>query len=220
MKKENFLRLQKIIFLNLFLMVFFSCYIFAENKNQITIFGGLNHVMEYGSEDDYVFGENDFPVTPAHTPPAFGLSYTHFFFKKIGFEVDFRYFLSSKLTLEDPSDGDKVKIDSSKYYAITGNFIYRILSGKFRPYLLLGAGFDTLVDVEDQELTTEYGFPLILYAPEKKTDFVANAGVGVKYFISSSFGTRFDIRYIFMPKTDDHPAINSFNFVFGIFYGF
>jgi len=220
MKIKNFLQLWKSIFLGLLIIPFLFCSVFAQGKNQITIFGGLNHVLEYGSEDDYVLGENDFPVTPAHTPPAFGLSYTHFFFKRIGFEVDFRYYLSSKLTLQDPSDGDKIKIDSSKHYALTGNFIYQILNGRFRPYLLLGAGFDSLVDVKDQELTTEYGYSLILYAPEKKTDFVANAGVGVKYFISSSFGTRFDIRYIFMPKTDDHPAINSFNFVVGIFYGF
>ena len=219
MKIKNFLNSQKFIFI-LIIILFLSCYMFAENKNQITIFGGLNHVMKYGSEDDYVLGENDFPVTPAHTPPAFGLSYTHFFFNKIGFELDFRYFLSSKLTLEDPSDGDKVRIDSSKHYALTGNFVYRILSGKFRPYLLLGAGFDTLVDAKDQELTTEYGYPFTLYAPEKKTDFIANAGAGIEYFVFSSLGVRFDMRYVFIPKTSEHPAINSINFAFGIFYGF
>ena len=42
-------------------------------KYQVSLFVGMNHIPQYGSADDYVLGENDFPVTPAHTPPNFGI---------------------------------------------------------------------------------------------------------------------------------------------------
>lgn len=193
---------------------------YGQAKNQIAFFAGLNHVLQYGCKEDYVFGENDFPVTPAHTPPALGLSYARFFSRKIGFELDFRYNLSSKLTLEDPSDGDEIKIDCSKHFALTGNLIYQILNGRLRPYLLVGAGFDTLSDVKDQTVISELGYEVTLMAPEKKSDFLADAGIGILYFIDSNLGMRFDIRYIFIPKTDDHPAINSINVCIGGFKRF
>jgi outer membrane protein W len=188
-------------------------------KNQIIVYGGVNHVLEYGSEEDYVLGENDFPITPTHTPPIFGLALAHWFSKKLGVELDFRYNLSSKVTLEDPSDGDKVKIDTSKHYTLAGNFIYQFsLTSTFKPYLIIGAGFDTLVDVKDEELTTEYGFPLTLYAPKKKTDFVINTGGGIQYFIASNFGIRLDVRYILISA--DPNNVSGFNFALGAFYKF
>ena len=45
---------------------------------QVSLFVGMNHVFPYGSEEDYVLGENDFPVTPAHTPPNLGASFALF----------------------------------------------------------------------------------------------------------------------------------------------
>ncbi len=219
MRLKNFILSKKIF---IFLLIFcFSLPTFAQTKrNQITLFGGLNHIFEYGSEEDYVLGENDFPVTPSHTPPIFGLSYSIFFFKNLGFEVDFRYNLSSELTLRDPSDNDTVKIKSNKHYTFTGNLIFQLSSGKIRPYLFLGAGIDTLLDVKDETLTSEFGYLVFFEAPEKKSDFVANAGFGIFYSLISNFGTRIDARYIFIPKTAEHPSINSFNFAIGIFYRF
>lgn len=57
-----------------------------ERKNILTVSGGLSNVFEYGSEEDYVLGENDFPVTPSHTPPCFGLAYTRCFARNLGVE--------------------------------------------------------------------------------------------------------------------------------------
>ncbi|MCP2520025.1 porin family protein [Candidatus Aminicenantes bacterium AC-335-A11] len=219
MKIKNTLLYRKLFVL--FLILFISFPIYAQTRrHQFTLFGGFNHVFEYGSEEDYILGENDFPVTPSHTPPVFGLSYSFFFFKNLGLELDFRYILNSKLTLRDPSDDDTIKIDSNKHYSFTGNLIFQLLSGKFRPYIIVGAGFDTLVNVEDQTLTSEYGFPVFLKAPEKTTDFVGNIGGGILYFFGSSFGTRIDSRYIFIPKTNEHPAISNFDVTMGIFFRF
>jgi hypothetical protein len=130
----------------------------------------------------------------------------------LGFEVDFRYNLSSELTLRDPSDNDTVKIKSNKHYTFTGNLIFQLSSRKVRPYLFLGAGIDTL--------TSEFGYLVFFEAPEKKSDFVANAGFGIFYSLISNFGIRIDARYVFIPETSEHPVINGFNFAIGIFYRF
>lgn len=206
----------------LFLIVFgfMSNLGFGQEKNQVTGFAGLNYVMKYGSEADYVQGENDFPVTPAHMLPIFGFSYTRFFSETIAVEVDFRYNLTSRVTLEDPSDGDTIDIDTTQHYTITGNLIYQLSTGNFIPYIVVGGGFDNLVNAEDQSITSALGYDVTLEAPEKKIDIVVNAGAGVNYFISSNSGFRFDARYIFTPSTDDHPAINSLNITGGIFYRF
>ena len=48
-------------------ILFFSLVGLADSaqaqKFQFSIFGGINHVFQYGSEENYVLGENDFPVT-------------------------------------------------------------------------------------------------------------------------------------------------------------
>ena len=92
---------------------------------QFSLFGGINHVFEYGSEDDYILGGNDFPVTPSHSPLTLGASFGYFFTGNLGVELDWRYVMSSKVTLEDPSDQDTVEIDSSKHYSLTLNLIYQ-----------------------------------------------------------------------------------------------
>lgn len=189
-------------------------------KNQMSIFGGLSRVLEYGSEEDYVMGKNDFPVTPSHTPPFFGLSLTRFFFNSLGFELDVRYHAGSKLTLEDPSDGDRVEMDSTQHLSLIGSIVYRIQGQRLHPFFLLGAGFDFLSGAKDQILTTEYGYEVAFAAPEKKSDFVINAGGGIQYFLGSRLGVRLDLRYVAILKTDEHPTISSVDLVVGIVYQF
>jgi outer membrane beta-barrel protein len=186
-------------------------------KFQFSVFGGINHVFQYGSEDDYVLGGNDFPITPAHSPPALGASFTYLFSENLGLELDWRYVLSSKVTLEDPSDQDTVEIDSSKHYSLTLNLIYQFMSGKLRPYIVAGGGFDKL-QAEDATYTSDYGFEITLEAPEKTLDAVANFGAGLNYFMSDSVALRLDIRYVKIfadPKT-----VNNLSAVVGLSFRF
>jgi outer membrane beta-barrel protein len=164
-------------------------------KFQFSIFGGFNFVFEYGSENDYALGENDFPVTPAHTPLVLGTSLAYFFTDNLGLELDWRYVLSSQVTLEDPSDLDTVEIDSSKHYSLTLNLLYQFMSGKLRPYVLAGGGFDKLL-AKGATYTSEYGFEITLEAPEKTLDAVANFGAGLNYFVSDSVALKLDVRYV------------------------
>lgn len=191
-----------------------------EKKGYLSIFGGINSVMEYGSEDDYILGENDFPVTPSHSPLDFGILVGYSFFKGLGLEVDFRYHLSSNLSLEDPSDGDTISIDSAKHYTLTANLIYQFLSGSFKPYVLVGAGIDSLTGVEEQTLTSELGYEITLFPPESKTAAVLNGGVGCIYDLGRIIGARLDIRYVRILETDDQPVLNSVNGTIGLVFRF
>jgi outer membrane protein W len=186
-------------------------------KFQFSVFGGVNHVFSYGSEEDYVFGENDFPVMPSHTPGSFGASLALFFTKNIGLELDGRYTLSSQVSLRDPSDEDTVDIDASKHYTITLNVRYRFLEGKIRPYLCVGGGVDKLL-AEDRTYVSEYGWEVELLAPEKTVDPVANLGVGVHYLFRPNFGIRFDLRYVLIFSDPD--KLNSLNGTLGVSIGF
>jgi outer membrane beta-barrel protein len=186
-------------------------------KFQFSVFGGINHVFKYGSEDDFVLGENHFPVTPTHTPPIFGASLSLFFSENLGLELDWRYVFSSKVILVDPSDQDTVEIDSSKHYSLTLNLLYQFMSGKLRPYVVAGGGFDNL-SAEDATYTSEYGFAITLEAPEKTLDAVANFGAGMNYFVSDNLGLKLDVRYVMIFA--DPNNVNNLSAVFGVSFRF
>ena len=84
----------KAFFLGFLLIVFLMQPVMAE-KFQISVFGGVNHVFPYGSEEDYAPGLNDFPGTPAHASPNFGAAFALYLTKNLALELDWRYALSS-----------------------------------------------------------------------------------------------------------------------------
>jgi opacity protein-like surface antigen len=186
-------------------------------KYQISLFVGMNHVFQYGSEGDYVLSENDFPVTPAHTPPNLGASFALNLKDNIALELDWRYTLSSKLMLVDPSDQDEVEIDSSKRHTITLNFIYRFLQGNVKPYIVVGGGLDKIL-AKDQTYTTQYGFEVDFLAPDKTIDPVANIGAGVQFFFRPNIGIRLDLRYVMIFAEPDN--LSGLNGIAGISFFF
>ena len=200
------------------LFLFFLYFPLRAQDSRITIsfFGGLNHVGEYGTVDDYVQGENDFPVTPSHTPFCFGVALGFELIRGLGLEADFRYHLSSSLVLEDPSDGDSISIDSSKHFTMSGNLTYRFSSGTVKPYLLFGAGIDFLSGAKTQTLTSEYGYGITLFPPDDTSDIMVNAGGGCLFRLSRKIGLRLDARYVHIFRSEDLSAIDSFNTAAGI----
>ncbi len=206
------------ILLLFFILALLSCFALGgENKFQFSIFGGINNVFKYGSENDYVMGENDFPVTPAHKPASFGASIGYFFTDNIGIELDGRYYLSSNVTLEDSSDQDTVEVDTSRHYSMTLNLFYQLSGGNFRPYLVVGGGFDKL-SAKDEMYTSEYGYEIEFIALEKTTDLLAQVGGGIQYFLSSSAGAKLDVHYVLI--FDDPDNISSLSIMAGAFIRF
>jgi len=188
-------------------------------KFQVSLFGGFNHVFQYGSEEDYAIGENDFPVTPAHNPLGLGGSFGYFLTKRIAVEFDGRYTFSSSVTLIDPSDQDSVDVDTSKHYSLTLNVIYHFMKGMFRPYVIAGGGIDKLL-AEDKTYTSAYGYEIEMIAPSSNEtwDPLANVGAGIQYLIGPQIGIRLDVRYIMI--FDSPSNIHHFNAVLGIVYKF
>jgi outer membrane protein W len=188
-----------------------------EKKTAFSLFGGIHSVLKYGSESDYSPGDNDFPMTPAHTPPTFGLSFLYQFSGLLGLEVDGRYTLSSKVTLTDPSDGDTVSVDTLQHAGLTLNALIFLGNGSFRPYLALGAGGDIALSAKEQTLTTSLGYEVTFLPPDKKTEVVADAGLGLMFNIGPALGLRLDVRYLMLPKNSNHPLIHNMSAVGGLF---
>jgi len=204
----------------LFLLGFMLTFNFGygqQKKFQISLLGMLSHILQYGSEDEYMRGENDFPVTPAHTVLGFGAELAYFFRENMAIEGEVRYILSSEVTLVDPSDQDSVKVDTPRRITATLNFIHHFFDGKIRPYLVIGGGIDILL-AEDETYISEYGYEVDLLAPEKKVDPVAQAGGGILYFFNPRAGAKLDFRYSLIFDKPNH--INNINLAFGFFLRF
>ena len=202
----------------LFAVIFLIFSLFAGAQEfQLAFSGGINHVFEYGSLDDYAPGENDFPVTPAHTSSCFGLGFSYFFTGSLGIEVDGRYFLSSHVTLVDPSDDDTVDYTTGKHLAMTVNFVYRFSKGNFKPYFVLGGGIDKLF-TKNTIYTSAYGYEIEFTAPDKTLDPTADIGGGMQYLFRPNIGARLDARYIIIFAKPDN--ISSLNIMAGAFVKF
>jgi outer membrane protein W len=208
--------MKKVLAFGVLIAVLFSYGLAQDKKNLVSLFGGVNSVIQYGSEDDYAPGENDFPVTPAHNPLCFGLSYLHLFSGRFGLELDGRYTLNSRVTLSDPSDGDTVDVDTLKHAGLTLNALLFLSGGSLRPYFALGGGGDFVVNAKEQTLTTRLGYLVTFAPPANKADLTADAGVGLLVGFGPSLGLRLDIRYIFLPKTGSHALIHNVNAMAGL----
>jgi hypothetical protein len=207
--------MKKLNFLIVTLLITASIGFAQQKKVQFSLLGGINHVFEYGAIEDYISGENDFPIVPSHSPLNFGLALAFFFSESVGLEFDGRFTLSTPVMLQDPSDQDLVEVDTSKHYSLTANLIFQIPSGSFRPYFLIGGGID-IISAEDQVYTSEFGYEVEILSPESKTDFLAQGGGGILLFISPDFGLRLDARYIYIFA--DPNAVKSISATAGIFF--
>jgi len=209
--------MRKTLAISLMLTLIVAASFAREKKTCLSIFGGVHSVFKYGSDSDYSPGDNDFPTTPAHTPPTFGLSFLYQFSGLLGLELDGRYTLSSKVTLTDPSDGDTVSVDTLKHAGLTLNLLLFLGGGSFRPYLALGGGGDMALGAKEQTLTTSLGYTVTFLPPEKKVELLADAGFGLLWGFGPGFGLRLDVRYLILPKGSGHPLINNVSAVGGLF---
>lgn len=161
---------------------------------QLTLFGGLNHVFAYGAAGDYALGSNDFPVTPGHTPLAFGAAFSLRLGDRLEIELRGDYTLSSTLALSDPSDGDTVSISSAKHMAGSLNVLWTLFDAGLRPYLVVGGGMDKLVG-DAFTVQSGLGYDVTFLAPTKTLSFFANAGGGVRLPLTASLAAQIDVRY-------------------------
>jgi len=161
---------------------------------QVSLFGGASPVFAYGSAADYAAGDNDFPVTPAHTPGHGGAAIAYYLTGRLGFELRGEYIMATPLILTDPSDGDSVSVDSGGHLAAALNLIWEPFAGRLRPYLVAGGGADRLF-AETVSTTSRYGYEVAFGRPDKPLNAFVNAGAGVRWLAFSSVGIELDLRY-------------------------
>ncbi len=115
-----------------------------ESRTLLSLTVGIQPVFAYGAVEDYVPGVNDFPVTPAHRPILAGLSFGRLSGRWL-FELEARWTASSRVVLEDPSDGDTVEIPTSARASACLAVFFLPLKGRIRPYLGGTAGVDVIL---------------------------------------------------------------------------
>jgi hypothetical protein len=165
-------------------------------RNYFFLAGGVHHHFSSGSTDDYVLGENDFPVIPAHTGFLLGFSYLRMFGKMFGAEIEARFVGSSRVVLTDPSDGDSVEISAGPHASFTVNALFAPFPWAVRPYLVAGGGLDVILAGE-AAYTSRYGYEIEVPAPAFKERFdpEVHVGAGVLVVVGKRWGFRLESRY-------------------------
>lgn len=187
-----------------------------ERRFQIAVAGGAHHHFTYGADGDYVQGDHDFPVTPAHTASALVVSLSYAFKPWLAVEYDGRFVGSAELLLRDPSDGDVLRCRSYRHFGFALALLLRRPSGRLRPYLALGGGLDRIAAGELTAMT-EQGM-VISWPPPGEDELIApllQCGGGLEIFVGRSFGLRFDGRYIHI--LDDPADVRAVSASAGLF---
>jgi outer membrane protein W len=199
-------------------VVYFAGFASGEEKKwQLSFLAGIQRVSAFGSESDYVAGENDFPVTPSHSSLGGGVSLGYLFNKRLSLEFGTRYYTRSTATLLDPSDQDTVEIKTAEHLSLSANFMLWAGQGKVRSYLTVGAGIDNIF-AEDKTYTTNYGYEIEFLAPDRKVDFSFNLGVGFQSYLAANFGIAVTARYVVIYSSPSH--VKSMDLMAGVFFNF
>lgn len=164
----------------------------------LAVFGGVNRYSVYGSTTDYISGENDFPVTPAHAPAVAGLAIGRAAGPLL-FELDARWTFPARVQLTDPSDGDTLSLKTSPHVSLALNVVYSPFGGAVRPFAAAGGGAD-VVFAGDATYTTAYGYRLDVPAPRTADRFdpEAHAGGGLMAFFGPALGIRCEVRAVWV----------------------
>lgn len=168
-------------------------------KRQVCLRGGLNWFSVNGTENDYLAGSNDFPVTPAYQAPAFGFGCAFFFSRSLAVGLDFDYALSTSVALRDPADGETIKADTPAGLVVAINlFQYFDLSREMRWFICLGVGGEYRM-AKDREYMTDLGSRILISAPEKQISPLVAAGLGGQYMFFPGMGITLECRaaYVF-----------------------
>jgi len=178
----------------------------ADKSFHLSLAGGLHPVFAFGQVEDYRMGDNDFPVTPYHQPVWGGLALGWSAGRWL-FELDARWGAPSPVTLEDPSDGDALSIETQPRLSGTLGVFFKLLKRSFQPYIGAAAGVDAVLGGEVRAVS-QYGYTIVLPEPALKDRFdpLVAAGGGVFIKVSGWLALRLDGRYVWVfEKGSDRP---------------
>jgi hypothetical protein len=178
----------------------------AYGDSQFYVFGKGNFIGSSGSRDDYLEGENEFPLVSAYK--NYGVGFGLAFGKLVFAGIEGHYNLSGKATLTDTSDDDTLEINTYKY--VSGIFtlgVNLVRNNALRLYINGGGGVRYILDAERQTYTSELGFAVEIEPPEKEFLLEAFGGAGLELYVSQSTGLFFNGRYSYVDFDDPQMAI-------------
>jgi hypothetical protein len=177
----------------------------AERSFLIGVFAGAQRFPAYGSAAEYVRGENDFPVTPAHAAAMAGFSFGRVSGPFL-FELEARWTLPRAVVLNDPSDGDSVSVSTAAHVSMVLNALVSPLHGTWRPFVEAGGGVEAVL-VRSETVTTAYGY--MIDRPALRTadrfDPEAHLGGGLIVSLGEALALRFGVRAVWI-FDDPHPV--------------
>ena len=88
-----------------------------------------------------------------------------------------------------------------------GSALFHILDGRFRPFLLAGAGASTSSSSDERIFSSD-------------TDLLAHVGVGAKYAIEDNWGIRVDARLLLPPSSENESVTIDSEFQFSLYKNF
>lgn len=160
-----------------------------QGRGRFYVYGAGNFYLSSGSEAHYIEGTNDFPLTDAHQNYGlgFGLIYDP---GRIYFGFETQYTLAGPATLHDPSDNDRVTIDTyphAEARLILG--LNLVNTPSWRLFLQGGVGLSQILNTQTRIYTSELGIETRVEPPEKKkTVTTMGGGLGIEYYFSDHFG--------------------------------
>jgi hypothetical protein len=179
----------------------------ADRSFFISVFGGMQRFPAYGTIGEYARGENDFPVTPAHSAALAGFS----FGRASGpflFELEARWTLPGTVVLKDPSDGDSVPVSTAAHVSMVLNALYSPFQGVWRPFVEAGGGTDVFLS-RSETVTTAYGY--VIDRPSLRTadrfDPEVHLGGGVLVSLGPALALRCGVRAVWI--LDDPRTVRS-----------
>jgi hypothetical protein len=177
----------------------------AERSYLIGVFGGAQRFQAYGTTAEYVRGENDFPVTPAHSAAMAGFSFGRVSGPFL-FELEARWTLPGTVVLKDPSDGDSVSVSTAAHISMVLNALYSPFHGAWRPFVEAGGGTDIFLS-RSETVTTAYGYAIDRPAlrTADRFDPEAHLGGGVIVSLGEALALRFGVRAVWI-FDDPHPV--------------
>ncbi len=186
-------------------------------KPQFTLRAGLNLFQACGSDGDYVAGENDFPVTPAHQAPSVGIGLTFASGGSLALGIDVQYGLAATVDLRDPSDGEAVQADTPAALLAVLRLSKSIpLTRALRLIVSVGGGGEFRMG-GDQEFVSSLGNRIVLEAPEKPFSPLAAAGAELQARLSPALALALEVRAAYLFRD---PAVLLVTPALGLVLGF
>lgn len=197
------------------IFVFFAALLLTGSSfaASITAAGYYNFFPGSGSAADYVVGENEFPLTDAHSSFGFGLAFNTRLSSPVCCGIEAGCNFKSKTVIRDPSDNDSVEIDTYQYILAFATLGYRfpeqtLWGNKISFFARCGAGIYYLPgELATETYTTANNYTLEIEPAGRKVGFAGFLGVGSEINLYRNLWLVLAGRYLLIGSEEPQGAV-------------